>query len=134
MVFKFLLGLPPEYSCSKLGHRVSDYCLRDSVNKINAPQPRTNYYKSSFSYSSAVLWNSLPLEQKKPESLSQFKRKIKEVIWAIILNIALMESSFYFMILSKIVNVVFIVLSKLRFKFVIVYMVFTLLMNCTVVK
>ena len=134
MVFKFLLGLPPEYSCSKLGHRVSGYCLKDSVNKINAPQPRTNYYKSSFSYSGAVLWKTLPLEQRKPESLSQFKRKIKEVTWAIILNTAFMGSSFYFMILSKIVNVVYIVLSVLGFKYLIVYMVFTLLMNCTVVK
>ena len=55
MVFQFQQGLPPEYSCSKLGHRVSSYFFRDSVNKMNAPQPRTNYYKNSFSYSGAVL-------------------------------------------------------------------------------
>ena len=24
-------------------HRDSGYCLRDSVNKVNVPQPRTNY-------------------------------------------------------------------------------------------
>ena len=36
--------------------------------------------KKSFSYSGAVLWNSLPLELKKAESLNQFKRLIKEVI------------------------------------------------------
>ena len=45
-----------------------------------------------------------------------------------------MESSFYFLILSKIVNVVYLVLSILGFKFLIVHMVFILLMNCTVVK
>ena len=45
-----------------------------------------------------------------------------------------MESSFYFLILSKILNVVYIVLSILGFKFLIVHMVFILLMNCTVVK
>ena len=45
-----------------------------------------------------------------------------------------MESSFYFMKLSNIVNVVYIVLSILGFKFLIVHMVFILLMNCTVVK
>ena len=45
-----------------------------------------------------------------------------------------MESSFYFLILSKIVNVVYIVLSILGFKFLIVHVVFILLMNCTVVK
>ena len=45
-----------------------------------------------------------------------------------------MESSFYSMILSKIVNVVYIVLSIVGFKFLIVHMVFILLMNCTMIK
>ena len=45
-----------------------------------------------------------------------------------------MESSFYFLILSKIVNVVYIVLSIFGFQFLIVHMVFILLMNCTVVE
>ena len=45
-----------------------------------------------------------------------------------------MESSFYCMILSKIVNEVYIVLSIVGFKFLIVHMVSILLMNCTVVK
>ena len=45
-----------------------------------------------------------------------------------------MESSFYCMILSKIVNVVYIVLSRVGFKFLIVHMVFILLMNCIVMK
>ena len=105
------------------------------MNKVNVQQPRTNYCKkNSFSYSGAVLWNSLPLELRKAESLNQFKRLIKEVIQAIILNTAFMESSFYFMTLSKIVNVLYIVLSILGFKILIVHMVFILLMNCTVVK
>ena len=49
---------------------------------------------------------------------------------------AFVESSFYCMILSKIVNVVYvyIVLSIVGFKFLIVHMVFILLMNCTVIK
>ena len=55
MVFKSLQGLAPEYLCSKFVHRDSSYCLRDSVNKVNVPQPRTNYYKNSFTYSGAVL-------------------------------------------------------------------------------
>ena len=45
-----------------------------------------------------------------------------------------MESSFYCMILSKIVYVVYIVLSIVGFKFLIVHMAFMLLMNCTVIK
>ena len=54
MVFKSLQGLAPEYLCSKFVHRDSGYCLRDSVDKVNDPQPRTNYCKNSFSYSGAV--------------------------------------------------------------------------------
>ena len=45
MVFKSLQGLVPAYLCSKIVHRHSGYYLRDSVNKVNVPQPRTNYYK-----------------------------------------------------------------------------------------
>ena len=45
-----------------------------------------------------------------------------------------MESSFYFVMLSKIVNVLYIALSILGFKFLILHMVFILLMNFTVVK
>ena len=36
MVFKSLQGLAPEYRCSKIVHRDSGYCLRDSVNKCSA--------------------------------------------------------------------------------------------------
>ena len=45
MVFKSLQGLSLEYLCSKIVHRHSGYCLRDSVNKVNIQQPGTNYYK-----------------------------------------------------------------------------------------
>ena len=80
MVFKSLQGLAPKYLCSKFVLCDSGYCLRDSVNKVNVPQLRTNYNKNSFSYSGAVPGNSLPLELRKAESLNQFKRQIKGVI------------------------------------------------------
>ena len=38
---------------------ITPYNLLDSQNKLAVPLPRTNYYKDSFSYSGAVLWNSL---------------------------------------------------------------------------
>ena len=38
------------------------------MNKMNVLQPRSNSYKNSFSYSGAVLRNSLPLELWKAES------------------------------------------------------------------
>ena len=59
---------------TKFQERQATYTLRDSENKLKVPFPRTNYYKNSFSYSGATLWNSLPLQARKAESLGVFKR------------------------------------------------------------
>ena len=48
--------------------------VMDSVNKLIVPFPRTNFMENSFSYSGAVLWNSLPCDMREAKSLSQFKR------------------------------------------------------------
>ena len=85
-----LHGLAPDYLCSKFERRETAYNLRDSENKLNLPLPRTNYYKNSFSYSGATLWNSLPRDIRQAESLGLFKRLIKEVR----LSTAFVESSF----------------------------------------
>ena len=55
-------SLTPNYLSSKFIPRsdVTSYNLRDSKKKLAIPLPRTNYYKNSFGYSGAVLWNSLP--------------------------------------------------------------------------
>ena len=75
MVFKSLNGLVPEYPTSKFIKRnESNYSLRDSVNKLVVPFPRTNYLKNSFIYSGATLWNSLPCNIRESGSLNQFKR------------------------------------------------------------
>ena len=63
MVYKSLNGLVPEY-------------LSSTFVKRNVPFPRTNFMKNSFSYSGAVLWNSLPCHGREAESLSQFKRLV----------------------------------------------------------
>ncbi|PFX13751.1 hypothetical protein AWC38_SpisGene22140 [Stylophora pistillata] len=52
----------------------------DSENKLNVPLPRTNYYRKSFSYNGATLWNSLPSDIRNTESLGLFKRKLEEKI------------------------------------------------------
>ena len=54
--------------------------LRDSENKLNVPLPRTNYYRNSFSYNGATLWNSLPCDIRNIESLGVFKRKINDIL------------------------------------------------------
>jgi len=56
---------------------------------------RTNYYKNSFSYSGAILWNRLPCDIRETESLRQFKRLLKGVVS----GTAFVESSFFFIIL-----------------------------------
>ena len=61
MVYKSLNGLASEYLSSKFVKRnETRYSLTDSVNKLSVPFPRPNFMKNSFSYSRAVLWNSLP--------------------------------------------------------------------------
>ena len=75
MVFKSLNGLTPEYLSDLFVNRsdVTEYLLRDSVNKLSAvPLPRTNFLKNSFSYSAPLLFNSLPSDLRRAESLSDF--------------------------------------------------------------
>jgi hypothetical protein len=80
MVFKSLNNLAPEYLCSKFTYRnVTPYILRDSVNKLAAPLPRTNYLKNSFSYSGAVSCNSLPSNIRQAESLTEFRQLLKHI-------------------------------------------------------
>ena len=75
MVFKLLNGLTPHYLSSKFVDRcsVSNYSLKDTEGTLAIPQPHTNYTKDSFSYSGAVLWNSLPIELRQPDSLRAFR-------------------------------------------------------------
>ena len=72
MVYKSFV---PGYLPSKFVKRYETrYSLRDSVNKLIVPFPRTNFMNNSFSSSGAVLWNSLPYDVREAKSLSQFKR------------------------------------------------------------
>ena len=80
MVFKCLHGLAPDYLISKFSDRNISYNLRDSENKLNVRLPRTNYFKNSFTYSGATLWNRLPYEVRCAESLRSFKRDINKAL------------------------------------------------------
>ena len=75
MVYKSLYGLAPNYLSSKFIQRsdvITFYNLRNSDNKLAIPLPRTNYYKNSFGYSGAVLWNSSPSAARQVTSLTNF--------------------------------------------------------------
>ena len=77
MVYKSLNGLAPNYLFMKFIQQsdvITSYNLHDSDNKLAIPLPRTNYYKNSFGYSGAVLWNSLPSAARQATSLTNFQR------------------------------------------------------------
>ena len=46
---------------------------------VAVPQPRTEFYKRSLSYSGSVLWNGLPLEVRQLTSPSIFKGKLIDI-------------------------------------------------------
>ena len=52
---------------------MANYSLRDTEGKLAIPKPRTDYLRNSFSYSGAVLWNSLPTNLRPTENPNQFK-------------------------------------------------------------
>ena len=72
--YSFRVFKLPEYLTSKFVTRnESNYALRVSVKKLVVPFLRTSYMKTSFSYSGATLWNSLPWNIRESASLNQFK-------------------------------------------------------------
>ena len=75
MVHKSLYGPAPDYLQPLFVNRssVANYSLRDTERKLAIPKPRTNYLKNSFSYTGAVLWNSLPIQMRQTNSLNHFK-------------------------------------------------------------
>ena len=75
MVYKSLNGLAPDYMHSMFVNRdsVNLYSLRNTEGKLAVPKPRTNYLKNSFSYSGAVLWNSLPIGLRQANNLTNFR-------------------------------------------------------------
>ena len=80
MVFKCLHGLAPNYLATTFSERNTSYNLKDSENKLNVGLPGTNYFKNSFNYSGATLWNHLPYEARCAESLRSFKRETSKAL------------------------------------------------------
>ena len=77
MVYKSLNCLAPDYLPSKFIQRSDifiSYNIRDSESKLAVPLPRTNYYRNSFCYSGAVLWNNFPSDKRQAKSLTSFRQ------------------------------------------------------------
>ena len=79
MMFKIVNGLAPPYMREMFhSHIGSDsYSLRCSAKNFQLPKVRTDVYKTSFAYTGAKLWNSLPDSLKEEHSLIRFKKRIK---------------------------------------------------------
>ena len=75
MMFKSLNEQAPVYLQNLFHERSTDYDLRNSLHKLSLPKPRTNYLKRSFSYSGALLWNSLPENVREIKSIRKFKEQ-----------------------------------------------------------
>jgi hypothetical protein len=75
MVYKSLNGLAPDYMHFMFVNRdsVNPYSLRNTENKLAVPKPSTKYLKNNFSYSGAVLWNSLPVGLRQANNLINFQ-------------------------------------------------------------
>ena len=69
----------PQYLQEMFTFKKNDYSLRDYDNKLIVPQPRTEHLKRSFSYSGALLWNSLSGSLRSMSSISSFKKGIDEL-------------------------------------------------------
>ena len=76
LMFKVLNGLspPPLYLSEMFTHKTAfqNYGLRSSKMNLELPKCRTNYYKNSFAFSGAKLWNDLPPSVKDESSLKRF--------------------------------------------------------------
>ena len=78
-MFKYLNDQAPVYLQNLFDERNSDYDLRNSFRKLVLTKPRTDYLKRSFSYSGAMLWNSLPEHVREIKSIRKFKEQIKRL-------------------------------------------------------
>ena len=81
MMHSIVNNTAPEYLTSRFVRRcdLTSYNLRENEYKLAVPQPRTEFYKRSLSYSGSVLWNGLPLEVRQLTSPSKFKGKLRDI-------------------------------------------------------
>ena len=56
----------------------SNYDLRSSDTDLCLPKPNSEFLKKTFRYSGAMQWNHLSKDSKNSETLSSFKRKIRQ--------------------------------------------------------
>ena len=80
LVFKCLNNLAPEIlqSLFQPCGSLHNYPLRNVGIDLKVPKPRTETLQKSFGYMGSVIWNKLPSNVKKSESLRMFKHAMKQ--------------------------------------------------------
>ena len=80
MMHSIVNNTAPEDLSSRFVRRcaLTSYNLSENEYKLVVPQPRTEFYERSISYSGSVLWNKLPLEVRQLTSPNFFKGKLRD--------------------------------------------------------
>ena len=78
LIFKILNGLTPPYLSEMFTHSASfhDYGLRSSKMNLALPKSRTDFYRNTFAFTGAKIWNDLPNSLKEETSLKKFMSKL----------------------------------------------------------
>ena len=79
MMFKIVNGMTTRYLKEIFSARpgASVYNLRTSLDDIAIPRARTDYYRKSFAFTGAKIWNALPNNKKSELSFETFRNKLK---------------------------------------------------------
>ena len=88
-MFKCIHGLAPANLCNEviMACEAHDRTTRSIyTNDVVIPDARTEFYKRSFKYEGAVVWNSLPDHLKDVSSLNVFKRLLCSHITDLVIN------------------------------------------------
>lgn len=80
IMYKIANNIAPTYLTELFQLRSAQNCTSDSLlnlrsvtnNNFLIPKPKINLFKNSFSYSGALVWNSIPLRIKKSNTLESF--------------------------------------------------------------
>ena len=80
LMFKSIHGLVPNYLCDEITMQrdIAERTTRSTIdNNVHVPHITLECCKNAFAYRSPVLWNALPENIKKCESLNGFKQCLK---------------------------------------------------------
>ena len=78
LVHRCIHGVVPKYLRSKFTlNREMQYARTRGQNNIHLGRPSTNFYRNSFEFQAALLWNRLPSELKELTNSAAFKRAVR---------------------------------------------------------